>query len=194
MTVLLQYFISFASVYHLHTPWQKATSWRWAEVMCWGSVVPQDFVGESRVLSWTWAVGGFGGGAVSLSPCPGCSVWPADAGGAVCSAGWQTAAQLRLRLNVGMRAGEWNLHTSTPSAVELWPDWKIEEFRNRALGVLRKGVGSKGVCKRNVLKNLLMIRLFSWFDSLQFCFFLSLFSWSFSLLEFIKSPLLLAAF
>lgn len=114
-----------------------------------------------------------------------------------CRCSWQTAAQLGLRLDVGVRAGGWNLHTSTPSAVELWPegtDWKTEEFRNRALGVLRKGVGSKGVCRWNVLKNLLMIRLFSWFNSLQFCFFLSLSSWSFSLLEFIKSPLLLAAF
>lgn len=42
---------------------------------------------------------------------------PANAGGAVCSAGRQTAAQLRLHLKVGMRAGEWNLHSSAPTAL-----------------------------------------------------------------------------
>lgn len=65
------------------------------------------------------------------------------------------------------RNESWGVESSqqcSHSTGELWLgdiDGKIEEFRNRALGVLRKEVGSKGVCKWNVLKNLLMIRLCS---------------------------------
>lgn len=75
-----------------------------------------------------------------------------------------------------MGTGEGIPHTG---AVELRPedvDGKIEGLGNGALGVPRTEVGSKGVCKWNVLKHLLMVRLFSRANSLRFCFFLFLFS------------------
>lgn len=134
--------------------------------------------------------GGFRDSAASLSPRPGCSVllrlMPAVP--------FAVQADKQLHNWDCTWKQEWGVKSSrqhSQRAVELWPediDWKIEGFRNRALGVLRKEVESKGVCRWNVLKNLLVIRLFSWF----FAFFFS--CWSFSLLAFIKSPLLLAAF
>lgn len=81
------------------------------------SVVSQHLVGESRVLR-LGASSGAAAGTVGCH-CPlaqAAGSPPADAGGAGGSAGWQTAAQPRLRLRAGVRAGERNLRTSAPSA------------------------------------------------------------------------------